>query len=199
MTIPVMAYSNADEVELFLNGKSLGRKKRFAETFEIPVGINVSPFLKFETKYRFVWQVEYQPGALRAVAYKDGKQVAADEVRTGGAAARITMIPDRSTIQADGADLSYLTVRIEDKDGNLVPGAGNMIRFALTGPGSIAAVDSGNAASDEPFQADHHSAFNGMALVIVRSKAGQAGRVHVMASAEGLTSATADITVASER
>ena len=124
MTIPVMAYSNADEVELFLNGKSLGGRSARGDVRDSG-GDQLSPFLKFETKYRFVWQVEYQPGALRAVAYKDGKQVAADEVRTAGAAARITMIPDRSTIQADGADLSYLTVRIEDKDGNLVPGAGN--------------------------------------------------------------------------
>lgn len=194
MTIPVMAYSNADEVELFLNGKSLGRKKKFAETFEIPVGINVAPSLKFATKYRFVWQVDYQPGTLRAVAYKDGKQAAADEVRTAGPAARIKLTPDRATIQADGEDLSYVTVRIEDKDGNLAPSANNMLRFALTGPAEIAAVDNGNAASDEPFQADHHSAFNGMALVIVRSKAGEAGRAHVTASAEGLTQGSADVT-----
>lgn len=191
--IPVMAYSNADEVELFLNGKSLGRKKRFAETFEIPVGQNVSPDLKFATKYRFLWQVEFQPGTLRAVAYKDGKQVAADEVRTAGPPARIRLIPDRAEIRADGQDLSYLTVRIEDKDGNLCPAADNMVRFAVTGPGATAAVDNGNAASDEPFQADHHTAFNGLALVIVRSKNGAAGRVHVTAVAEGLAPGVAEV------
>jgi len=193
MQIPVMAYSNADEVELFLNGKSLGRKKRFAETTQIPVGINVSADLKFETKYRFVWRVAYQPGTLHAVGYKDGKQVAVDEMRTAGAPARIKVLPDRATIQADGDDLSYLTVRIEDQDGNLCPVANNMLHFTVTGPGSIAAVDNGNAASEEPFQADHHSAFNGLALVIVRSKAGEAGRVHVTASADGLTQGSADV------
>ncbi len=104
--IPVMAYSNADEVELFLNGKSLGRKKRFEETTQIPVGRNVSNELTFSTKYRFVWQVVYQPGTLRAVAYKDGKQVAVDEMRTASAPARIKVLPDRATIQADGDDLS---------------------------------------------------------------------------------------------
>ncbi len=86
-----------------------------------------------------------------------------------------------------------MTVRVEDKDGNLCPAANNLVRFTVTGPGSIAAVDNGNAASEELFQADHHSAFNGLALVIVRSKAGQAGRVHVTASADGLTQGAADI------
>ncbi len=191
--IPVMAYSNADEVELLLNGKSLGRKKRFAETTTIPVGLNVTPDLKFETKYRFVWQVDFQPGTLRAVAYKDGKQVAVDEMRTAGAPARLKVTADRSIISADGNDLSYLTVRVEDKDGNLVPDANNMLRFAVTGPGSIAAVDNGNAASEEPFQADHHTAFNGLALVIIRSRPGEAGRIHVTASAEGLAQGAADI------
>jgi beta-galactosidase len=193
MRIPVMAYSNADEVELLLNGKSLGRKKRFAETTMIPVGLNVTPDLKFETKYRFVWQVDFQPGTLRAVAYKGGKQVAVDEMRTAGAPARIKLTPDRATINADGDDLSYLTVRVEDKDGNLCPAANNMLRFSVTGPGTIEAVDNGNAASEEPFQADRHTAFNGLALVIVRSKAGAAGRVHVTASADGLAQAGADI------
>ncbi len=194
MTIPVMAYSNAEEVELFLNGKSLGRKKRFAGTFTIPVGLNVSPTLKFDTKYRFVWQVDYEPGTLRAVAYNGGRQAAADEQRTAGAPAQIKITPDRTTIRADGDDLSYITVRIEDKDGNLCPSANNMVHFAVTGPGSIAAVDNGNAASDEPFQADHHTAFNGLALIIVRSKPGETGRIHVAASADGLAQAAADLT-----
>ncbi len=196
MKIPVMAYSNADEVELFLNGKSLGRKKRFGETFTIPVGLNVTPTLKFDSKYRFVWEVDYQPGTLRAVAYNNGKQVGSDEQRTAGAPARLKLTPDRARIQADGEDLSYLTVRVEDKDGNLCPAADNMLHFTIGGPGTIAAVDNGNAASEEAFQADRHTAFNGMALVIVRSKAGDAGRIHVTASAEGLAQAAADVAAA---
>jgi beta-galactosidase len=195
-SIPVMAYSNAEEVELFLNGKSLGRKKRFAETFTIPVGTAVSPDMKFETKYRMVWQVPFEPGTLRAVAYNGSKQVAADDVRTAGAPARLRLTPDRPTIHADGEDLSYLTVRIEDKNGNLCPSADDMVQFHVTGPGTIAAVDNGNAADAEPFQADRHTAFNGLALVIVRSKAGEAGRVHVTATVDGVASAAADITTA---
>jgi beta-galactosidase len=191
--IPVMAYTNADEVELFLNGKSLGRKKRFSEPVELPVGPNVSPDRKFITKYRLQWQVPYRPGELKAVAYSGGKQVAMDDVRTAGAAARVTLTADRPTIHADGEDLSFLTVRVEDAKGIFCPLADNLVNFSVTGAGEIAGVDNGNAASIEPFQADHRKAFSGMALLIVRSRAGQAGRIHVTASSAGLTGASAEI------
>jgi beta-galactosidase len=191
--IPVMAYSNAAEVELFLNGKSLGRKKTLTEPIEIPVGKNVSPTQKFATKYRLEWMVPYAPGTLRAVAYRDGKQVAVDEVRTAGAPARIRLSADRSTIHADGDDLSFLTVRVEDKDGNLCPMADNLVKFEVTGAGSLRAVDNGNAATTESFQADHRKAFSGMALLIVSSKRGQPGRVRVVATSEGLAQASAEL------
>ena len=191
--IPVMAYTNADEVELFLNGKSLGRKKRFSEPVEIPVGPNVSPDRKFLTKYRLEWQVPYQPGELKAIAYRGGKQVATDERRTAGAAARVVLAADRATIRKDGEDLSFITVRIEDAKGNLCPAADNLVKFSITGPGEIAGVDNGNAATVEPFQADHRKAFSGMALLIIRAHNGQAGRIHVTASSAGLSSANTDI------
>jgi beta-galactosidase len=192
--IPVMAYTNAEEVELFLNGKSLGRKKRFGEPIEIPVGDNVSRDHKFLTKYRLEWQVPYAPGSLKAVAYQNGKQVAVDEVRTAGAPAKVKLTADHGTIAADGDDLSFLTVRIEDKDGNLVPEAANLVRFQVTGAGHIEAVDNGNAATVEPFHADHRKAFNGLALLIVRSTTGQSGKIAVTATSEGLAQATAEIT-----
>jgi len=191
--IPVMAYSNGDEVELFLNGKSLGRKKRFSEPVEIPVGNNISPDHKFSTRYRLLWQVPYQPGTLKAVAYQGGKQVAVDEVHTAGVAAKVRLIADRGAIQADGEDLSFITVRIEDKDGNLVPGADNLVHFTVTGAGSIAAVDNGNAATVEPFQANQRKAFSGMALLVVRSQKGQKGSIHITATSDRLAQAVADI------
>jgi len=191
--IPVMCYSNADEVELFLNGKSLGRKKRFSDVWEMPVGRNVSPDRKFATKYRLIWQVPYQAGTLKAVAYKEGNQVAMEEVRTAGAPARIVLQPDRRTIRADGDDLSFVTVRIEDKNGNLCPMADNLVRFAVTGAGSIRAVDNGNAATEEPFQADHRKAFSGLALLIVSAEAGKTGTIQVTATAEGLPKAKTEI------
>ena len=196
-TIPVMAYSNAEEVELFLNGKSLGRKKRFSDEWEMPVGHNVSDTGKFLSKYRRIWEVPYQPGTLKAVAYSGGKQVAEQEVRTAGAPARIKLIADRSVIHADGDDLSYLTVRVEDKDGNLCPLADNLIHFDVSGAGEIAGVDNGNAATTEPFHADHRKAFNGMALLILRSH-NEAGEIHVDATSEGLAPAQLDIQVKSE-
>ena len=83
--IPVMAYSNAEEVELFLNGKSLGRKKLGVDTVVIPTGRNVAATQQFTSKYRLEWEAPYAPGSLRAVAYKGGKQIAVDEIRTAGA------------------------------------------------------------------------------------------------------------------
>jgi beta-galactosidase len=191
-SIPVMAYTNADEVELLLNGKSLGKKKRFSEPVDIPVGKNVSSDLNFLTKYRLEWEVPYQSGELKAVAYSRGQQVAEEEVRTAGAPARIVVVPDRDVIRADGNDLSFVTVRIEDKDGNICPTADNLVHFNVMGVGEIAAVDNGNAATTELFQSDHRTAFSGLALLIVRSEK-RAGAVRVVASSDGLRSGTAEI------
>ncbi len=184
--IPVMVYTNCDEVELILNGRSLGRKKRFSEPVALPAGPNVGTNGKFVTKYRLLWQVPYEPGVLRVVAYKDGKQAATDERRTAGAPARIRLIADRAKIAADGDDLSFITVRVEDKDGTLCPAADNLVKFRVEGAGAIAAVDNGDATSLAPFQADNRKAFNGLALLIVRSKKGHAGEIRVSATSEGL-------------
>jgi beta-galactosidase len=187
--IPVMVYSNAQQVELSLNGVSLGRKDTFSETIELPVGSDVSDTGTFHTKYRLLWNVPYQPGVLTAVAFRDGKEVARDSVRTAAAPARIRLLADRRSIAADGDDLSFITVRVEDKHGNLCPLADNLLRFQVTGAGSIAAVDNGNAATVESFQADHRMAFNGLALLIVRSHAGEPGTIGIAATAAGLASA----------
>jgi len=208
--IPVMVYTNADDVELFVNGKSAGKKKRFSEPVDLPVGKNVAtgvggtdPGLvhegKMASKWRLVWQVPYAPGSIKAVAYQAGKQVAVDEVKTAGSPARIKLVPDRTTIQADGDDLSFVTVRIEDKDGNLCPLADSLVRFSVTGAGKIEAVDNGNAATEEPFHADHRKAFSGLALLIVRSTPGQAGGIHITASSDGLAPASADVSAARPR
>jgi beta-galactosidase len=193
-SIPVMVYTNASEVELFVNGKSLGRKRRFSEPVDLPVGKNISDDGHFSSKYRLLWQVPFAPGALRAVAYEGDKQVATDEVRTAGAPARITLSPDRSRIVADGSDLSFVTVRVEDKDGNLCPAAENLIQFGVKGAGRIAAVDNGDSATVEPFQADHRKAFAGLALLIVRSERGQGGPIRITATSDGLMAAGITLT-----
>ena len=189
--IPVVAYSNAEAVELFLNGESLGRKTRGAEPMTLPVGSSVNDSGTFASKYRLLWEVPYRPGTLRAVAYTGGRQVAATEVRTAGVPARVVLQADRERIAADGRDLSFVTVRIEDADGNLSPLADNLVRFSVKGPGTIAGVDNGNPATFEPFQADQRTTFNGLALLIVRSSRGEPGTISIEASAEGLASGTA--------
>ncbi len=196
--IPVMAYTNAEEVELLLNGRSLGRKKK-GEPYVIPVGQKVSDDLRFTTKYRVVWEVTYAPGTLKAVAYAGGQPVASTEVKTAGAPARVVLVPDRATIHADGEDLSFVTVRIEDTAGNLVPAADNLVRFVVEGAARIEAVDNGNPASLEPFQADRRRAFSGLALLIVRSKRGEAGPVSVSARSEGLAPGRAVLQAAAPR
>jgi beta-galactosidase len=142
-----------------------------------------------QSKYRLLWQVPYQPGTVTATAYSHGKVVAHDEVHTASAAAKIGLIADRSTIAADGDDLSFVTVRIEDKEGHLVPDAGELVNFKVSGAGKIAAVDNGNAATVEPFHADHRKAFNGLALLIVRSKVHEAGTIQISATGAGLAPA----------
>ena len=194
--IPVMVYSNADQVELFLNGESLGKKARFSDSWEMPVSKDAIASGKFVTKYRRIWQVPYKAGTLKAVAYDDhGKIVAVEEMHTAGAPAQVRLTPDRTSILGDGYDLSYISVRVEDKDGNLCPLADNLIRFNLSGAGEIAAVDNGNAATDEPFRADHRKAFNGLALLIVRSKRSGEGPVQVLAASDGLKEDSTMITI----
>jgi beta-galactosidase len=168
---PVHVYTSGDEAELFLNGKSLGRKK-----IE-------------KLQYRLRWDdVKYEPGELKVVAYKSGKEWSSDTVKTTGPAAKLLMKPDRPTIHADGADLSYVTVTVGDKDGLLVPRSKNHITFTIDGPGEIAAVDNGDATSFEPFQAKERNAYNGLALVIVRSKPGEVGKITLKAASDGLES-----------
>jgi beta-galactosidase len=174
---PVHVFTSGDSAELFLNGKSLGKKTK-------------GPF-----EYRLEWDdVKYQPGTLKVVAYKNGKPWATDVMKTAGPAAKLTMQADRANIAADGQDLSYITVTVADKHGLLVPRSKNHIKFSDEGPGEIVATDNGDATSFEPFQSPEHSAYNGLALVIVRAKAGQPGTFTVKAEADGLKTGAIRIT-----
>jgi beta-galactosidase len=119
--------------------------------------------------------------------------VAEDSVKTAGAPARLVLLADRPNIASDGADLAFITVRVEDKNGTLCPDAANEVKFSVSGPGQIAAVDNGDSATFEPFQADHRSAFHGVALVIVRPAKGAAGTIAVQATSDGIAPATLTI------
>jgi beta-galactosidase len=164
-------YNNADEVELYLNGKSLGIQKKTGEDLHV------------------MWRVKFEPGTLKAVSRKNGKTVLTREIHTAGAPAKIELIADRSQIKADGKDLSFITVKILDKDGNVVPDADNKVNFKINGEGFIASVDNGDPVSHDPFKADYRKAFHGLALAIVQAKE-KAGVITFTASADGLQSKT---------
>ncbi|WPJ95986.1 glycoside hydrolase family 2 TIM barrel-domain containing protein [Coraliomargarita algicola] len=173
---PVHVYTSGDEAEVFLNGKSLGRKKK---------GLY---------EYRLRWDdVLYQPGELKVIAYKNGKPWAEDVMPTAGDAAKLSLSADRSEIAADGRDLSFITVQISDQDGQLVPRSHNEVAFTIEGPGKIVAVGNGNPVSHEPFQASRRKAFNGLCLVVVQSVKGEAGIIRLTASSDGLIGRTVEI------
>jgi beta-galactosidase len=173
---PVHVYTSGDEAELFLNGQSLGRKRR--EQFQ----------------YRLRWDdVVYQPGELRVVAYKEGNVWAADSVKTASAPARLFLKPDRTTIAADGLDLSFVTLTVADWEGLTAPRSNNLIHFEIIGPGDIVATDNGDPTDFTIFASKDRKAFNGLALVIVRAKPGQIGTITVTAKSDGLVDASAVI------
>jgi beta-galactosidase len=167
---PVHVFTSGDEVELFVNGKSAGRKKRA------------------QYDYRLRWSnVTYSPGSIRVVAYKNGKEWATDERKTAGAPASLNVTADRTSITADGQDLSFVTVAVLDKDGNPVPQASNLITFSITtGQGKIVSTDNGDPTDTTPFPELSRKAFGGLALAIVRAEAGVKGEIVVEAKANGV-------------
>ncbi|TMI73091.1 MAG: glycoside hydrolase family 2 protein [Bacteroidetes bacterium] len=166
---PVHVFTSGDEVELFLNGRSLGKKKKAA----------------FE--YRLRWDdVKYEPGELKAVAYKNVQRWAEEKVMTTGKPAQLTLNADRYLISADGEDLSFIRATVTDEKGLAVPVATNSITFSVDGPGKIVATDNGDPADLLAFASKERTAYSGMALVIVRSEKGRAGDIKIIASSPGL-------------
>lgn len=181
--VPVFVYTNGDEAELFLNGKSLGKQAKKPDS-------NVST-----ERYRLMWKdVVYKPGELKAVAYKAGKVIGEAVVCTAGKPYTVKLTPDRTTLTADGKDLSYILVEAYDKEGNLCPLADNLVNFTVTGAGTLAGVGNGNPQSHEPFVANYRKLFYGKAMLIIRSTEGAAGTIEVSASSEGLKSAKTTLT-----
>jgi beta-galactosidase len=130
---------------------------------------------------------------LRAVSRKNGNSVLTAEVRTAEAPAKLELVADRKVIKSDGTDLSFITVRVLDKNGTLVPRADNLVHFDISGPAFIAGVDNGSEISHESYKGNQRKAFHGMALAIVQSK-GKPGTVRLKATADGLTAASVAIT-----
>lgn len=166
--IPVYVYTNCESAELFLNGKSLGEKK-----------------MKDAEKLRLEWSVAYEPGELKAVGKNSGMQAAVDTRVTADKADRIQISADRDRIKSDGKDLSYITVQVLDKDGNVCPTADNWVEFSVSGAGSLAATGNGNSINHAFFKAKKCKAFSGMVLGIVKAGEKQ-GKIKVEVKGKGL-------------
>lgn len=166
-TIDVWAYTNCEEVELFLNGKSLGTKKKGGDSLHL------------------IWRLTYTPGTIKAIGRTDCKESIIQEITTAGAPAKIVLEADRNIITADGKDLSFITVKVLDNQGTIVPLADNLIHFNVTGEGKLVGVDNGLQTSMESFKANERKAFNGSCLAVVQSTE-KTGRIILGATSDGL-------------
>jgi beta-galactosidase len=173
-TIDVWAYSNCQEVELFLNGKSLGTKSKTGDDLHL------------------TWRIKYTPGTLKAVARTNGKEILTQEIKTAEKPSKIILTPDRSEINADGNDLTYVTVQIVDSNGTLVPDANNLVKFSIDGDASIIGVDNGNPISHESFKSNSRKAFNGLCLAVIKSGY-KSSIIKLTATSEGLPASSIDI------
>lgn len=151
---------------LFLNGKSLGRKKMIRN-------------------YHLEWKVAYEPGKLEAKGYKNGKVIAEKEVETTGAADKLKLTPDRTKIRADSEDVSMVTVAVLDSKGRFVPLADNEVTFSVSKNAKIIGVGNGNPSSHEPDKASKRKVFNGLCQVIIQSSMEQ-GKIELTAESPGL-------------
>lgn len=175
---PVHVYSSGDEAELFLNGRSQGRRRRAAY------------------EYRFRWdEVTYAPGVLKVVTYRNGKRWATATRQTTGEATRLGLVSDRERLRADGRELAFVTVSVLDAQGLCVPRSRAEIELSVSGPGEIVAVDNGDPTSFEPFQATRRKAFNGLALVVLKARPGRKGRLVLTARSRGLAKATLEVSL----
>jgi len=166
---PVHVFTSGSEAELFLNGKSLGRKK------------------KNKYEYRLRWDsVRYEPGELKVVAYRNGRQWAESAVKTSGKPMKLLASVDHEIIKADGKDLSFVTIQVTDANGIMVPRSNNSIDFSIEGPGEIIATDNGDSTNMISFMSNTREAFNGLCLVIVRSIKSKSGNITVIATSIGL-------------
>ena len=178
-SVPVYVYSNADSVELFLNGTSLGSK-------------NVDAKAADSNSAHLAWSVAFASGTLEARATKNGAVVVTDTVQTAGSAAGVALKVDRAAIAADGLDLAYVEADIVDAKGVLVPHAGSEIALSVTGPGALVGVDNGDSTNHEPYKGTTHAAFSGKAMAIIQSTT-TAGKVTVRATSMGLAAGSVDI------
>jgi len=193
--MPVLAYTNCDTVELFVNGKSYGIKVQ-----EFPRQGNSGAWNKYDKPYvnittadlHLEWDVAYQPGTIKAVGRKNGKQVTVDEIHTTGKPAALRLTADTGKVNADGSDVALVKVDVVDDNGNVVPDADNLIQFAVTGNGKLLGVDNGNQRDDDSFKLDHRKAFTGHAYAVIQASR-KPGEIMLTVTADGLKPASVNL------
>lgn len=202
-SIPVMLYTDGDEAELFLNGKSIGRKKKLdpdqvkisqsmKENFEYTVGKfdyhkgvsqDKNPYFEIIDAYRLRWmEVPYEPGELKAVVYKNGDQIGETIVKTAGQPAKLQLTPDRTILKADGMDLCYVTIAMVDERGILCPLAMDNLTFKAEGAAALKGVANGDAMGHDSFTDETHPLFYGKAVAVLRSIPRQSGEAKLIVS-----------------
>jgi beta-galactosidase len=195
--IPVLAYSNCDAVELFVNGKSYGEKR-----LEFPRQGNSGSWNRYEFPQKnattadlhLAWDVPYEPGIVKAVGKKNGKIVCTEIIETTGKPASIRLTADRSQLTADNQDVAHVKIEVVDDKDRIVPTADNLIKFKITGSGKLLGLDNGNPADHEPYNSGQRKVFNGLGLVIIQ--AGKfPGKVTLTASSDGMKDISIEITI----
>ena len=185
---PVFVYTNYPSAELFINGKSQGKRtKDLTVTPENSADSTSMMSFKRQQRYRLMWMdTKYEPGTVKVVAYNDkGEAVAEKEIHTAGKPHHIELEADRQTIKADGRDLSFITVKVVDKDGNLCPNAQHLIKYSVKGKGFYRAGANGNSVSLELFHEPRMQVFNGMMTAILQTN-GKPGDIILTATGKGL-------------
>ena len=195
LNVPVYVYTDGDEAELFLNGKSLGRRRKGASQQDPKAGgSRANPYYKGCDRYRLRWfDVPYQPGELKAVAYKNGAVIGEHVVRTAGKPVAVKLLPEETTLPADGETCVFVQVDVVDAKGERNPWAKDRVSFKLTGPGKIMAVGNADPRAHESFKdVASHPLYFGRAVVVVRRDKGAVGSVTLTAEAKGLQTASVE-------
>lgn len=177
---PVHVYTSGDEAELFLNGHSLGRKTKGA------------------SEYRLRWDdVTYEPGVLKVVAYRKGQKWAEAVCETTGPASKVALEADRTKLRADGTDLCYVTIKITDAQGRVVPRTHDAVTLTVEGPADLVAVCNGDATDVDGFQINRVKAYNGLAQAILRTRAGEKGAIVLTAASGNVALSPSSVSVES--
>lgn len=197
-TVPVIVYTNGDEAELFLNGVSQGRRKKIdpdrvktsvaireSLDYSVRAGDEEHPYFEIVDAYRLRWlDVAYEPGMLKALAYKDGELIGEAIVKTAGEPARLQLRPDRTHMKADGMDLCYITVEMVDSEGTVCSRAMDMLKFSVEGAARLMGVANGHQRGHDVFTDSTHPLFYGKAVAVIRSIPGKSGEAVVMVKTE---------------